>query len=176
MPVKDHDLIKQFNRGNREAFNRLVKRYMNDTYNYYYSITQDPLDADELTQKVFVQVFKSLKKFRYEAAFSTYLYRIKVNTLNSYFSNNRWRSFLGLDQMPELETTDEDFDKKTLSVELWKAIEQLPKKQRSVISLRITDNLKFKEVGEILKISEDAAKNNYSHGIKSLQKIMGKKR
>ena len=78
--------------------------------------------------------------------------------------------------MPELETTDEDFDKKTLSVELWKAIEQLPKKQRSVISLRITDNLKFKEVGEILKISEDAAKNNYSHGIKSLQKIMGKKR
>ena len=55
MPAKDHDLIKQFNRGNREAFNRLVKRYMNDTYNYYYSITQDPLDADELTQKVFVQ-------------------------------------------------------------------------------------------------------------------------
>ena len=93
MPAKDHDLIKQFNRGNREAFNRLVKRYMNDTYNYYYSITQDPLDADELTQQVFVQVFKSLKKFRYEAAFSTYLYRIKVNTLNSYFSNNRWRSF-----------------------------------------------------------------------------------
>ena len=62
MPTKDHDLIKQFNRGNREAFNKLVKRYMNDTYNYYYSITQDPLDADELTQQVFVQVFKSLKK------------------------------------------------------------------------------------------------------------------
>lgn len=175
MSVKDHDLIKKFNRGNREAFNILVKKYMDSTYNYYYSITQDPSDADELTQQVFIKVFKSLKNFRFESAFSTYLYRIKVNTLNSYFSNNRWRSFLGLEQAPELQTNDQDFEQKALSIELWKAVEKLPKKQRSVVSLRIAENLPFKEVSKVLDISEGAAKNNYKHAVTSLRKIMGKK-
>ena len=66
--------------------------------------------------------------------------------------------------------------KKVLSVELWNAIRTLPKKQRNVMNLRVAEGLSFKEVGVILNISDDAAKNNYSHGIKKLRKIMGTSR
>ena len=82
------------------------------TYNYYYSITRDELEADDLTQRVFVKLYKSLKNFRFDAAFTTYLYRIKVNTLNSYFFKNKWRSFLHLDQAPELQVSDTNYEKK----------------------------------------------------------------
>ena len=52
----------------------------------------------------------------------------------------------------------------------------MPKKQRNVMNLRVAEGLSFKEVGVILNISDDAAKNNYSHGIKKLRKIMGTSR
>ena len=90
---KDHDLIKQFNDGDRKAFDKLVTKHINMTYNYYYSITRDELEADDLTQRVFIKLYKSLKNFRFDAAFTTYLYRIKVNTLNSYFFKNKWCNF-----------------------------------------------------------------------------------
>lgn len=170
---EDHDLIQQFNDGDRKAFDKLVTKHIDMTYNYYYSITQDELEADDLTQRVFIKVYKSLKNFRFDAAFTTYLYRIKVNTLNSYFFKNKWRSFLHLDQAPELQESDNSYDKKVLSKELWNAIKTLPTKQRDVMNLRITNDLSFREVGEVLGISEDAAKNNYSHGVKTLRKIMG---
>ena len=169
---EDHDLIQQFNDGDRKAFDKLVTKHIDMTYNYYYSITQDELEADDLTQRVFIKVYKSLKNFRFDAAFTTYLYRIKVNTLNSYFFKSKWRSFLHLDQAPELQESDDNYDKKALSTELWNAIKTLPTKQRDVMNLRITNNLSFREVGQVLDISEDAAKNNYSHGVKKLRKIM----
>ena len=109
---EDHDLIQQFNDGDRKAFDKLVTKHIDMTYNYYYSITQDELEADDLTQRVFIKVYKSLKNFRFDAAFTTYLYRIKVNTLNSYFFKNKWRSFLHLDQAPELQHSDKNYDKK----------------------------------------------------------------
>jgi RNA polymerase sigma-70 factor (ECF subfamily) len=59
-----------------------------------------------------------------------------------------------------------------LSKELWKNIEMLPKKQRNVIVLRIANQLSYKEISEVLSISEDAAKNNYAHGVKTLKKRM----
>jgi|TARA_B110000240_G_scaffold58723_1_gene66782 RNA polymerase sigma-70 factor (ECF subfamily) len=169
---KDHDLIKQFNDGDRKAFDKLVTKHINMTYNYYYSITRDELEADDLTQRVFIKLYKSLKNFRFDAAFTTYLYRIKVNTLNSYFFKNKWRSFLHLDQVPELHVSDDNYEKKALSIELWNAIKTLPKKQRNVMNLRVSEGLSFREVGDVLNISEDAAKNNYSHGLKTLRKIM----
>ena len=173
---KDHDLIKQFNDGDRKAFDKLVTKHINMTYNYYYSITRDELEADDLTQRVFIKLYKSLKNFRFDAAFTTYLYRIKVNTLNSYFFKNKWRSFLHLDQVPELHVSDDNYEKKALSIELWNAIKTLPKKQRNVMNLRVSEGLSFREVGDVLNISEDAAKNNYSHGVKTLRKIMGTNR
>jgi RNA polymerase sigma-70 factor, ECF subfamily len=170
---EDHDLIKQFNDGDRKAFDKLVTKHIDMTYNYYYSITHDQLEADDLTQRVFVKLYKSLKNFRFDAAFTTYLYRIKVNTLNSYFFKSKWRSFLHLDQAPELQVSDDSYDKRALSTELWNAIKKLPRKQRNVMNLRVAESLTFKEVGEVLDISEDSAKNNYSHGVKTLRKIMG---
>ena len=81
-----------------------------------------------------------------------------------------------LDQAPELQVSDTNYEKKALSTELWNAIKKLPKKQRNVMNLRVAESLTFKEVGEVLNISEDSAKNNYSHGVKTLRKIMGTNR
>jgi RNA polymerase sigma-70 factor (ECF subfamily) len=168
----DNELIKDYQNGDVEAFNELVRKHLNMTYNYFLSITQDRVESDDLSQKVFLNLINGLKNFRFQSSFNTYLYRVKINVLNSYFFKNKWNSFLHLDQIKEPSIDDSTHEKAFLSKELWENIEILPKKQRNVIVLRIANQLSYKEISEVLSISEDAAKNNYVHGVKNLKKRM----
>jgi len=97
----DNEIIQLFQQGNQSAFDELVKRHLDSVYRFFLKITGDEMDAEDLAQSVFIKLFKSLKKFRFNAEFTTYLYRTKVNTANSYLTRNKWRNFLHMDQSPE---------------------------------------------------------------------------
>ena len=61
---EDHILIKEFNDGNIESFNELFKKYLNSTYNFFFKITGDIMVSEDLTNEVFLILFKKLNKFR----------------------------------------------------------------------------------------------------------------
>ena len=67
----DKELIKDFQGGNEDAFNILVKRHLPDTYGFFIKFTSDPVEAEDLAQDVFIKMYKALKKFRFESGFKT---------------------------------------------------------------------------------------------------------
>lgn len=170
---KDRELIQEFQNGDEEAFNELVRRYLDLVHGFFQKITNDEMEAEDLAQNVFIKLFKSLKKFRFESEFNTYLYRVNANTAYTYFKRNKWRNILHLDQTDEPSYVDNQQDREWKKEELWNAISKLPKKQRLVVMMRISEMLPFKDIGNILHMSEGTAKVNFHHGVKRIKVLLG---
>lgn len=169
----DHELIKKFQDGSKDAYDILVRRHLDLSYNFFLKFTKDKMDAEDLCQEVFIKLYKSLQNFRFEAAFSSYLYRILLNTANSFIRKAKWKKFLHLDQAPEIKANEQSLEKKMedsfTKKELWKNVLNLPKKQRMVIILRVAQDLPYKVISDVLGISVGSAKVNYHHGVKQLK-------
>jgi len=97
----DHELIQQFKNGNTSAYDQLVKRHLFNTIGFFFNITRDQMASEDLAQDVFFKLYKHLKNFRFESAFTTYLYRININTANTWLTRNKWKNFLHMDQAPD---------------------------------------------------------------------------
>ena len=166
----DHELIKQFQEGNQSAYDELVRRHLQTTYQFFLKFTKDPMDAEDLAQDVFIKLFKSLHNFRFEAAFTSYLYRIQLNAANSFIRKARWTKYLHLDQTAETGSYDQNLEQLWSKKEIWNLVATLPKTQRMVVIMRIAQDLPYKDISGILGISEGSAKVNYHHGINQLKK------
>ena len=169
----DRELIEEFQRGSDAAFNELVRKYLDLVYGFFQKITSDKMEAEDLAQTVFIKLFKALKKFRFESEFNTYLYRVNVNTANTYFKRNKWRNMLHLDQVPDTGYVETSREKEWRKEEVWAAVGRLPTKQRLVVMMRISQALPFKDIGNILDITEGSAKVNYNHCIKRVNLLLG---
>ena len=165
----DNELIKEFQEGKEAAFNELVDRYLSSTYGFFTKFTESKEEAEDLAQDVFIKMYKALKKFRFESEFKTYLYRANINMSNTYLRRNKWKNMLHLDQISEPEYIDTTNEDKWKRKELWNAIARLPKIQRTVVTMRTTENLPYKEIAKIMNISENSAKVNYHHAVESLK-------
>ena len=169
----DRELIEEFQKGSDAAFNELVRKYLDLVYRFFQKITPDKMEAEDLAQTVFIKLFKALKKFRFESEFNTYLYRVNVNTANTYFKRNKWRNMLHLYQAPDDGYVETSQEKQWRKEEIWAAVGRLPKKQRLVVMMRIFQVLPFKDIGNILDMTEGTAKVNYHHGIKRVKFLLG---
>ena len=169
----DRELIEEFQRGSDAAFNEIVRKYLDLVYRFFQKITPDKMEAEDLAQTVFIKLFKALKKFRFESEFNTYLYRVNVNTANTYFKRNKWRNMLHLYQAPDDGYVETSQEKQWRKEEIWAAVGRLPKKQRLVVMMRIFQVLPFKDIGNILDMTEGTAKVNYHHGIKRVKFLLG---
>ena len=168
----DHKLIKLFQKGDQTAYDRLVRKYLYNTVGFFRTITGDKMVAEDLAQDIFFKLFKTLGNFRFKSAFSTYLYRINLNTANSWFTRNKWKNLLHLDQILNQQKNDTSIATEWLNKELWDAISNLPKKQRSVVVMRIAEELSYKEISTITGMSENTAKVNYHHALQTLKKVL----
>jgi RNA polymerase sigma-70 factor (ECF subfamily) len=166
----DHDLIRQFQKGNYKAFDELVAKHLQKTFKFFLRITGNESEAEDLSQTIFLKMFKALKNFKFESEFQTYLYRANVNQANSYLRRNRWRNLLHLDEIPEPGVQDTDRENEWKRKELWDAIAVLPAQQRKIVTMRIAQEMPYKEIARILDISENTAKVNYHHAVQTLKK------
>ena len=119
---KDHELIRKFQNGDSKSFDKLVRAYLPQMMGFFIKITNDRMLAEDLCQDVFLKLFKYLKKFRFESTFKTYLYRININTANTWITRNKWRNILGLDKVPEPTQLNQDIERDWKKIELKEAI------------------------------------------------------
>ena len=173
--MKDIDLVKRFQNGEEQAFDELVKKHYSTTHNLLIRLSGNRMDADDLCQETFIRVYRSLRKFKAQSQFSTWLYRIAVNVANSHFRKEKVRQLLSFGNDPETMAVDEPTEPRELDPEMWDAIHNLPQKQKMVLTLRIFQELPFKVVASILNISENSAKVNYHHAIQRLKESLGEK-
>ena len=170
--LDDNELIQKFQNGDEKAFDQLVKNNLNNVFGFFMKVTRDEMAAEDLTQDVFMKLYKNLKKFRHDSNFSTYLYRINSNTVNSWITRNKWKNLLHLDQAPDKGEYDTKNESEWTKEELWNEISKLPNKQRKIMILRITDSLSYSEISKITGMSEGTAKVNFHHGLKKLKEVL----
>ena len=165
----DHELIKEYQNGDRTAFDKIVRNHLSNTIGFFFTITGDRMVAEDLAQDVFFKLYKHLEKFRFQSSFSTFLYRVNLNTVNSWLTRNKWKNLLRLDQAPDRGERDTRVEDEWHRKELWDEIARLPKKQRSVVMMRVSEELPYREISEITGMSEGSAKVNYHHALKTLK-------
>ncbi len=171
----DLRLVQRFRSGEQRAFDELVRRHQRPVFQLCLRYLRNQADAKDVTQRAFVKAFQALEGFRGESSFRTWLYRIAVNlSLNHIRDHKREQpAEIRDDQLtrrptgPQRIISGEDADL------LREAIAELPPKQRTVLEMRVYDELSFREVAELMGTTENAAKVNFHHAVKKLRARMG---
>jgi RNA polymerase sigma-70 factor (ECF subfamily) len=169
----DHECILACQRGEREAFDRLVERYQRDVYRLCYRYVNNHHDANDLAQDVFLRAYRGLAKFRGESAFSTWLYRIAVNACLNFRSARRPQSEELSDSLPDRSPgAAEHLVQEEESRRVREAVRRLPDKQRATLILKVYHELTHEEVAGILGSSVGTVKANLFHALANLRKLM----
>ncbi len=166
MPVETElePLVDAAREGDNEAFDELVRLTYGDVYNLAVKLTGNEADASDVVQDTYVRAFRGLRRFRGDAAFSTWLYRIASNCASSFTAR---RSRQRCDVLPEpdavIETTPDNdpslrAEESSLRQTIERAVEQLPQRLRSVVVLKYLEDLSHREIAGRLGISESATK------------------
>ncbi len=175
----DDDLVNLAQAGDNSAFDELVRRTYSDTYALALKLTGDPEDARDVAQDVYLRAFKALQRFRGDAKFSTWLYRITANcAANQLGRRKRHRHDeladynsqvidLHPDSDPQLNT-----DASLLRDRVEYALGRLPDRLRSVVVLREMYDLTHEAIAKELGITETAAKVRLHRARQKLKEFM----
>jgi RNA polymerase sigma factor (sigma-70 family) len=156
------------------GFNVLTRAYQEKVYWVIRRMVVVHEDSDDLVQEVFMKVWKSVDGFKGESKLYTWVYRIAVNEALTHLRKKKRRFFVPIvDVEAELASHIDDascFDGDEVEIKLQKAILNLPEKQRLVFNLKYFEEMKYKDMSEILKISEGGLKAQYHHAVKKIKK------
>ncbi|MBL56393.1 MAG: RNA polymerase subunit sigma [Flavobacteriales bacterium] len=132
--------------------------------------------ADDIAQDTFVKVWKNLSSFKGDAKLSTWIYRIATNESLTYLRKKKRRFFLPIgDVEHELSSSlesDHYYSGDEIQLKLQKALLKLPEKQRLVFNMKYFEEMKFKDIAEILDVSVGSLKAQYHHAVKKIEKFV----
>ncbi len=161
-------LIELLKQKDRVAFKIIVETWQGMVYNTALGILQNAEDAEDVTQEAFIQVFESVSSFKGESKFSTWAYRITVSKAMDHIRKKKRKkrfafiqSLYGKNDKPLVDPPDffhpgVKMENKENAAILFKAMEQLPLNQKSAFVLNKVEGLSYKEIGEVMKITESA--------------------
>ena len=159
----DAALVKAFQKGDRVSFDVLLLNHKNRIFNLCHKFLGEYHDANDSAQETFVKAYRALRTFRFESTFSTWLYRIAVNTCKNKLKSSEYRHRKktvtlenpGVLEGSPIEIADEThspvtkLERKESLVLIHKAIESLPAAQRVVVVLRDIEGLSYEEIARI---------------------------
>ena len=164
MPTELTELVTLAQQGDRLAFDELVRATYADTYTLAYRLTGDEEDARDVVQDAYLRAFRGIKRFRGDAQFSTWMYRITANCAATHLGRGaRHRHAELTDDAPLADDRPEadpqvSADAGALRERVQDAIAELPPRLRSVVVLRDVYDLAHTDIAAELGISESAAK------------------
>jgi RNA polymerase sigma-70 factor, ECF subfamily len=171
--MDDAAIMLQLSAGNMAGFDYLIQKYRKPIIHFMYRMVRNQAIAEELAQEVFLRVYRSRETYRAEARFSTWLYRIATNLGVNYARDNRHErsaSTVYLDEADSETGTTPDVADTTLGAEAsllrderLKAIREhvmsLPERQRLAVLMHKYEGMDYRQIGEVLKLSESATKS-----------------
>jgi RNA polymerase sigma-70 factor (ECF subfamily) len=164
MPVELADLVALAKEGDREAFDELVRRTYAETYTLAYRLTGDEEDARDVVQEAYLRAFRGLKRFRGDAQFTTWMYRITANCASTFLGkrgkhrHEELNDDLSLEDMSPNSNPEFQLEASASRDRLQDALRRLPPRLRSVVVLRDVYDLPHESIAAELGISESAAK------------------
>jgi RNA polymerase sigma-70 factor, ECF subfamily len=178
MTVVDSRWLERCREGDALAIERLVQTYQRDVYRMALSILDDPDDADDATQEVFLSAVRGLGSFRENASLKTWLFSITLNVCRSRLKRLKSRGRLqqilqSLFRLRGEQTHPEDDAVKSESdAALWRAIHSLDGKQRIPIVLRYYHDLSIAEIAEMLGVPTGTVHSRLNHARERLRALL----
>ncbi len=168
----DETLIAKALKGKKSVWLTLVKRYEKLIYNYALRMVNDPADAMDLMQDIFIALFKNLSSFRGECPFKNWLFKIAHYRCLEFY--RRKRPMQSLDEVPEQEDDSANGIEKSLFIKqqnsaLMQAMQYLPVKQKLVVELKFFQQCTFEDISQQLGISTNTAKSQLYSALDKLK-------
>lgn len=172
---EDHNLIRKILDGDKDAFERLVRKYYPNIYAYCYRRVWDENTAADLTQDVFLKLVSSIYRYRFSGKFSNFIFTIAVNTCNDYFRKHGREQLCEIEEFPEsaqsmADAVIEDEENALLR----RRLNSLPEIQRQALILYYYHGLKEKDIAKITGVPLSTTKSRIKQGLDKLRKLYGK--
>jgi RNA polymerase sigma-70 factor (ECF subfamily) len=172
-PASDAAVMLRVAQGDEESFNFLVRKYHRAMIHFLFRMVRNQAVAEEMAQEVFLRVYRSRESYRAEAKFTTWLYRIATNLAVNHArdtKHERSAQTIYLDSpdpetgtMPDVADDDPSVEQNLLRDERMAAIRThvmaLPERQRMAVLMHKYQGMDYREIGEVLKLSESATKS-----------------
>ncbi len=182
----DQELIESYFKGEEKSLEILIKRYLKPIYNFVYQYVSNSQDTEDITQDVFIKIWRNFRKFDRNRNFKTWIFSIAKNTcfdwlkkkkpiVFSMFDTEEGKNILSETLIDPSPLPDELAERADISEMLGKAIKKLPPPYRLVLILRQRYSFTFCEIAEILKEPIDTVKTRYRRGTEVLKKIFQNK-
>ncbi len=183
--VDDTELVREAQRGNRAAFEELVRHYDQAVLRLALHLTGSEHDAQDVYQDAFLKAYKSIGNFRFECSFYTWIYRIVTNLCLDHLRKKQVRKedapvavdsegeqYDVLDRVPDGRSAanpERDLMRRELGGRINAALEKLTPRERMVFELKHYHGLRLRTVGEILNTTEETAKNTLFRATQKLR-------
>ena len=166
----DLELIQDVKNGDKKSFEVLVQRHEKFLMKSIVRMTRDLDAAEDIVQDTFIKAYKRLSLFEGRSSFRSWLYQIGLNTARNRFRKHS-RETVGTDNYDiavdaQVENHIIELDVRGI---LQAEIAKLPERQKMALSLRIFEDLSFKEIADIMECPYDTAKANYRHALLKLK-------
>jgi len=184
--IDDTLLVREAQRGNRAAFEELVRHYDQAVLRLAIHLTGSEHEAQDVYQEAFLKAYKSVATFRFECSFYTWIYRIVTNLCLDHLRKKQVRKedapvatdstgeqYDVLEQVPDARAganPERDLMRRELGTRISAALEKLTPRERMVFELKHYHGLKLRTVGEVLNTTEETAKNTL---FRATQKLRG---
>jgi RNA polymerase sigma-70 factor (ECF subfamily) len=151
------DILIKASQGDLSAFEEIYKCSAGFVYSVSFRLLSNKEDAEEVTQEVFMNIYRSLKDFRFDSSFKTWVYRISVNTAINYSKKISKHRHDSLNRKETLEwTSGEDIrqkiDASAQEAEAMNLLKNLPQDQKTCLVLRSMEGLSYQEIADVLSI------------------------
>ena len=159
----DQQLIERIQRGDKNAFNLLVKKYQHKVVSLVSRYVNNPGDIPDVAQEAFIKAYRAIPDFRGESAFYTWLYRIAVNTAKNYIVAQGRRppdmdvdsqdaeTYDGAESLHEVANPENLMLSDEIRAEVASALASLPEDLRTAITLREIEGLSYEEIAEVME-------------------------
>ena len=178
-------LVERARQGDGDAFAELFQLHRRRVYCLCVSMTKDPSEAEDLTQEAFLQVFRKVATFRGDSAFSTWVYRVAINTVTMKLRRRKCPPMLSLDEpiSPDSSPLRREFGKSdpNLSsavdrISLRRAIRDLPAGCRKILGLHAIHGYQHHEIAELLQCSIGNSKSQLHKAKLKMRRLLSPKK
>ncbi len=174
-------LVEKARSGNRFAFEQLANLFHQGIFRMVYYRTRSTMDAEDITQDIFLQALKNLSRLKETHKFKSWLFSIAVNKVRDFHRKKRFQNLFGsysekeneVQPEPAQDGSNEAMDN-LIQQDFWKNVtillDKLPRMEREVFTLRFMDHLSIKEISAVLKKGESTVKTHLYRGLGKLRK------
>lgn len=186
--ISDELLVGRLAAGDSAAFDEIFERYHQQIYNFVKKQVSDPEAVEDLVQEVFLRVYKSAKNFDVTKKFSSWVYKIALNEVKRHWKRSASRQTYSLNAplgdeggdseradlledtriTPDVATENELFSKNLRTL-----IDRLPDKQRTVVMLKVYQDLTFEEIAEICECPLSTVLSRMRYAVNKLRRWLG---